>query len=300
MDTQLVRDFNAKASSFVYSFWQWRNSSWGAVYDVSRTVQACLANQIRAFEFIAVESDSAIEQHFGGLILSSVVQRDDVLLIARVGRYRASNGFSAWDASSQYIKRVVDQLLGCLCTDRLDVLLLEGNDFLTPVEETALALRQLIDSGKVRALGFSHMNIDRQRQLSSLLERDVLCSQLKLNLLDPTPLLDGRYDYVKQYFMRPMITAPLGGGLLASNESARAVSIREELNRLALLYQASWTQIALAWLLQLDALLVLGTLSEEVFQDAVLAQRIKLSHDDWYRLLGIAKLNLPPSLPLEP
>lgn len=300
MNLTSIHNLNEKASAFIYSFWQWRNSSWGAVYDVSKTVQACLSNQIHAFEFVAVESDSAIEQHVGGLILSSVLRREDVLLVARVGRYRASNGFSAWDASPQYLKRVVEQLLSSLCTDHLDILLLEGSDFLTPVEESAFALNQLVDEGKVRALGLSHMPVNRQEQFVRMLGDRVICSQLKMNLLDPTPLFDGRFDYAKQYFIRPMVTSPLAAGFLSSSHSSHAILLREELRRLAILYQASWEQIALAWLLQLDTLLVLGTLSERLFHEAILARRIRLSHDDWYRLLGMAQIELSFPNPLEP
>lgn len=82
--------------------------------------------------------------------------RDDMVVATKIGRHADYLGL----ARSTVIA-AVDASLERLGTDWIDVLYLHADDPSTPMEDTLGAVRDLIEAGKVRAVGASALPVDR-------------------------------------------------------------------------------------------------------------------------------------------
>ena len=78
------------------------------------------------------------------------VARDKVVIASKVY-------FNLGRLSSEAIYREIDGTLKRLGTDYLDLYIIHRFDYETPIEETMEALNDLIQTGKVRAIGVSAM-----------------------------------------------------------------------------------------------------------------------------------------------
>jgi aryl-alcohol dehydrogenase-like predicted oxidoreductase len=81
-------------------------------------------------------------------------RRDRVLLATKFGN-DMGDGESA-RGSRAYVRRAVEASLRRLQTDRIDLYQYHRPDGVTPIEETLGALQELVDEGKVRAIGSSN------------------------------------------------------------------------------------------------------------------------------------------------
>lgn len=84
--------------------------------------------------------------------------RDQIILITKVG---SDMGQGKRDLSKSHIREQVTGSLKRLKTDYIDLYLTHHDDPDTPVSETLEAYNQLIQAGKVRAIGASNLSIER-------------------------------------------------------------------------------------------------------------------------------------------
>lgn len=97
------------------------------------------------------DSEEIIGAHLGS-------RRDDIILATKFGsNLRGANG-KDWDArgSRRYIRKAVERSLRRLQTDWIDLYQMHMPDPSTPIEETLMALDELISEGKVRYIGNSN------------------------------------------------------------------------------------------------------------------------------------------------
>ena len=73
--------------------------------------------------------------------------------------------FNEGRLSSKAIHREIDGTLKRLGTDYLDLYIIHRFDYQTPIEETMEALNDLIQAGKVRALGASAMHASQFQRI---------------------------------------------------------------------------------------------------------------------------------------
>ena len=85
-------------------------------------------------------------------------KRDRVVLATKVGM---ELGPDKKGLSGPYIKRAVEDSLGRLQTDHIDLYQSHKDDETTPLEETLGAFGELIQQGKVRAIGASNYSAER-------------------------------------------------------------------------------------------------------------------------------------------
>ena len=85
-------------------------------------------------------------------------KRDRIVLATKVGK---PMGEGESGLSKAYIKRAVEASLRRLQTDAIDLCQSHEDDRATPLEETLGAFAELIDEGKVRAIGASNYAADR-------------------------------------------------------------------------------------------------------------------------------------------
>lgn len=142
--------------------------------------------------------------------------RDHVLIATKVGNPMGTDPDDR-GLHRTAIRRAIEASLTRLRTDRVDLYYLHQPDWDTPIEETLGALSELVDEGKVRAIGVSNYAAWQIAEMRCLAERDGLpavhISQPQYNLLSRR--IEEEYAACSQrYALTDIVYNPLAGGLL--------------------------------------------------------------------------------------
>jgi predicted oxidoreductase len=84
--------------------------------------------------------------------------------------------------------------------------------------------------------------------------------------------------------MRPLASAPAANGRIVNGKDEQALRVRKKLESFVSKYKADIESIAVAWLIKLGALPLIGTKEEQRIKNIANAFNIKLDHQDWYEL----------------
>ncbi len=141
----------------------------------------------------------------------------------------------------------------------------------------------------MKNIGVSNFSVYQHQLLVSYLNIPVVSNHIDLNLLNTAALDNGAIDYIKQKYMRPLATSPLAGGRIENGTDELALKVRKKLLEVAARYDANIESIAVAWLVKLGALPLIGTLEEKRIRNIVNSFQINLSHEDWYELYQATK-----------
>ena len=183
-------------------------NNFGGRLDLDRTravVDAALDAGVNFLDTANVYGDRGGSERFLGELLEG--RRERVVLATKFGN-DMGDGETA-RGSREYLRSAVDASLGRLRTDRIDLLYYHRPDGVTPISETIGAMAELVDEGKVVALGVSNFDVAQldeavetgeiaalQNQYSLLereAERDVLprCRELGVGFVPYFPLASG-------------------------------------------------------------------------------------------------------------
>ncbi len=173
-----------------------------------------------------------------------------------------------------------------LNTDYIDLLLLHRPDPLLDADEVAEVLQQLVQAGKIRAVGVSNYVPAQFSLLQSRLSIPLVTNQIQLSLAHTEPLTNGTLDDTQERRISPMIWSPLGGGKMFDPQSQLAIL----LSKLGLKYGVSDSAMAIAWLLRLPSrpVPILGTMNIDRLHALAQADTVSLELQDWYKLLEVA------------
>lgn len=97
-----------------------------------------------------------------------VGRRDEVIIATKFGFDIESGDMTKLNSKPGNIKKMVENSLKRLKTDRIDLLYQHRVDLSTPIEETAGAVKELIQEGKVKYFGLSEANADTIRRAHSV------------------------------------------------------------------------------------------------------------------------------------
>jgi aryl-alcohol dehydrogenase-like predicted oxidoreductase len=195
--------------------------------------------------------------------------RDKVLIATKVG---IEMGPGSKGLSKPYILRAVEDSLRRLQTDYIDLYQSHQDDKETPLEETLSAFAQLIEQGKVRAIGASNYTADRLAEALKVSEQNGIP---RYESLQPLYNLYDRADY--EQHLEPLCVEKgmgvinyysIASGFLSGKyrseadlgKSVRGEGIKKYLNERGLRildaldhvagrYDSNPTQVALAWLI---------------------------------------------------
>jgi predicted oxidoreductase len=181
----------------------------------------------------------------------------------------------------------VEDSLRALHTDYIDLLLIHRPDPLMDADETAAALTGLRANGKVLSFGVSNFTPGQFDLLASRLDFPLVTNQVEISILHMQPLHDGTVDQCQRLRVAPMAWSPLGGGRLFASGDEQATRVRQSLAQVGEeLGGATVDQVALAWLLTHPARIVpiLGTGKLDRIQQAIQAESLRLSREQWFTI----------------
>jgi predicted oxidoreductase len=289
MEKIFLSDSGPKVSPAVYGFWRWDDANASDVHTMEKIVNLCLELGINTFDHADIYGGYQCEELFGNILKQRSFKREDVVLFTKCGiriphPSRPDVKIKYNDTSAAHIMKSVDNSLQKLGTDYIDIFLLHHFDPLANLEETALTLERLRTSGKIRNIGVANFSVFQHQLLASYLKVPIVTNHIELNLLNTTALDNGQVDYIKQRYMRPLAAAPLAGGRIENGTDETAVRIHYKLGMIAKKYNANIESVAVAWLVKLGALPLIGTLNEQRIRNIVNAFNFDLEKQDWYEL----------------
>jgi predicted oxidoreductase len=289
MEKVFISETGPEVSAAIYGFWRWNTSTLATQKRVEEIVNYNLELGVNTFDHSTGLLNGKIEELFGSALKANSIKRDEVVISTKAGIRQISKKEVYYDLSPEHLIESVDASLKRLKTDYIDIFLLEHADPLYNVEETASALTKLILNGKIKHIGVSGFNVFQHRLLASLLPNPIVTNHLELNLLQSGAIHDGRLDFIKDQYSKPMAWSPLAGGKILSGKDKKAVKVRKVLNEIAKSYNANIEQIAVAWLYKFGALPIIGSPDKKRIKNAASAYTIKLSNQEWYKLYNAAK-----------
>ncbi|MGW7521293.1 L-glyceraldehyde 3-phosphate reductase [Streptomyces sp. NPDC054796] len=225
--------------------------------------------------------------------------RDEIVVSTKAGHLMWPGPYGEW-GSRKSLLASLDQSLGRMGLDHVDIFYSHRPDPDTPLEETMGALDTAVRQGKALYAGVSNYSPQQTREAARILGElgtPLLIHQPRYSLLDRTPEDSGLLDELEALGTGSIVFSPLAQGLLSDRylegvpEGSRAASaspflqadgITEErltvlhaLNELARERGQSLARMALAWVLRggrVTSALV-GASSPEQLEDNVAAVR---------------------------
>jgi len=293
MEKTYLSDAGPKVSPAIYGFYRWGANEINAD-KMEKIVDLCLELGINTFDHADIYGGYQCEEVFGEIIKNKRVKREDIVLFTKCGLVvphpsRPDVRVKYYDTSKDHITESIENSLRKLRTDYIDIFLLNQLDPLSNLEETAMTLQKLRDSGKVKNIGVVNFSVFQHQLLSSYLRIPIVTNHIELNLLNTSAFDNGQIDYIKQKYMRPLATAPLAEGQIANSIEKRPLLIRRKLEELSPKYNANIESIAVAWIVKLGALPLIGTTNEQRIRNIAAAFTIDLDKQDWYELYDASR-----------
>ncbi|WP_371483089.1 aldo/keto reductase family oxidoreductase [Kitasatospora sp. NBC_00315] len=153
-------------------------------------VEAALAAGITAFDHADIYRYGKSEAVFGEVLARTPGLRERIVLQTKCGIRLPEEGLPGrYDLRGPSILRRVEESLGRLRTDVIDVLLLHRPDPLADPQDIAAALAELHGQGLVRNFGVSNMSAAQIARLQAHLDVPLVVNQLEMSL--------GRRDWVE-------------------------------------------------------------------------------------------------------
>ena len=293
MEKIYLSDSGPKVSPAVYGFYRWKGN-YVNEDKIEQIINLCLELDINTFDHGDTYGDYTCEEIFGNVLKRSGIKRESIVLFTKCGiniphparpEYRVKH----YDTSREHITNSVENSLRNLRTDYIDVFLLNQLDPLSNLEETALTLEKLKDSGKIKNVGVVNFSVFQHQLLSSYLRIPIVTNHIELNLMNTSAFDNGQVDYIKQKYMRPLATSPLAEGKIANSNEKIPLRIRGKLEEFAGKYNSHFESVAIAWLVKLGALPLIGTTDELRIRNIAEAFKINLDRQDWYELYAVSR-----------
>lgn len=298
-----------EVSRIAYGTWQ-LGGDWGA-YDRDAAVAAIRTAWdcgITLFDTAQGYGNGEAERVLGTALRSRLdTERDRVVIATKGGIDPGAERSRRGDAD--FIRAGVDQSLRSLGVDHIDLYQVHWPDPDTPFAETAGALRQLVEAGKIRHVGVSNFSVVQMHEFART---------LVVETLQPPYHLFRRgieYDvlsYTMENDIGVLVYSPLGSGLLTGTMDAstsfapddwrsgasaftgdsfeRNLAVVEELKKLAADKGVQVSQLAIAWTLARPGVhvAIVGARTAPNIEASAAAADVELTEDDLARIDEIA------------
>ena len=232
-------------------------------------------------------------------------KREEVIISTKCG-FRSGDALISSGLSYRYILKAVEGSLKRLDTDYIDLFLVHIPDPITPLEETARALDDIVKKGWVRYVGYSNYPAWKAQKMLAIQQRDGrakwIGAQMYYSLLGRDLEIEV-VPFLEDNGLGLMVWSPLASGFLSGKytsetpvppDSRRAVfdfppidieqgyAVVAMLKELGEKYEASVAQMALAWLLAKPFVssVIIGASKTRQLEENLGAARVTLSPED--------------------
>ena len=213
------------------------------------------------------------EVTFGRILKQDLMPfRDELIISSKAGYLMWPGPYGEWGSRKNLIASC-DQSLKRMGLEYVDIFYHHRPDPDTPVEESMLALDQLVRSGKALYVGISNYGPEAAKEAIAILRElktPFVLHQIRYNMFDRTHERQGSFKLLEEQGVGGIVFSPLAQGLLTDrylagipadsrasrNGFLKADSITEEvlakirnLNGVAKSRGQSLAEMAIAWLL---------------------------------------------------
>ncbi|MEL4503510.1 aldo/keto reductase [Luteococcus sp. H138] len=226
-------------------------------------------------------------------------RRDEVVLASK-GVMQLVDGTKVIDGRPEAIKRMCDESLRRLGVDVIDLYYLHRWDKQVPIAESVGAVAELVEQGKVRAIGLSEVSVQRLGEAQQV--HPIAAVQNEYSLWTRNAEI-AMIDACERDRIALVAFSPLGRGMLAgavrdpqqlpagdirrpmprfqSENFGHNLALVDQLAELAREAGSTPAQLSLAWLLKRSASVVPipGTTSSEHLREDVAAAQVRLDED---------------------
>ena len=277
--------------------------------EAQRHIETALAAGINMFDHADIYGGGECEELFAKAVNLKGTMREKLVIQSKCS---IKNGY--YDFSKEYILEAVDGILKRLHTEYLDILLLHRPDALMEPEETAEAINQLKEAGKVRYFGVSNQNPMQIELLQKYIKEKLLFNQLQFSLVH-TPLIDSSMSVnmnIDQSIDRTLVTleycrlkditiqawSPFQKGFFEGaflGDLKHYAELNQMIDLLAQKYEVTPSAIAVAWLTRhpADIQVILGTTKDSRMLEGCCGSWIPLTREEWYGLYKAAGNMIP-------
>ncbi len=270
--------------------------------DAAKMIETAVDLGINFFDHATCYGDGEAEARFGDALKLTGIKREDLIIQSKCG-LRFDKQIFDWRKSN--IIESVDGILKRLKMEYLDVLLLHRPDLLYDPEQIAEAFDELEAAGKVRHFGVSNTMPMQIELLKKYVKQPLKINQLQLSL-EQSQLIDqdlymnnkttdmsvmrdgGALDYCRLNDITIQAWSPLQHGMFKGMfiDNPEFPEMNKVLGELAEQYGVTKAAIAIAWILRHPAKMqvIAGTMNPVHLAEMADADRIELTHEEWYRL----------------
>lgn len=146
------------------------------------------------------------------LIAKQLGSKRDAIVIASKGGIHWKDRVQQKDARPETLRRECDESLRRLKTDRIDLYYLHAPDPQTPLTESAGALKELLEDGKIRSVGVSNFSREQLAQFHAVCP--ISAYQPHYNMLQ-REIESSQLPWCVEHNVSVMVYWPLLKGLLA-------------------------------------------------------------------------------------
>jgi aryl-alcohol dehydrogenase-like predicted oxidoreductase len=222
-----------------------------------------------------IDTADAYGPHTNEVLIEEALHADyGKLVIATKGGFeRPGPGQWVTNGRPEHIRQAIDGSLKRLKREQIDLWQLHRIDPKVPVEETLAPVVAAVKAGKIKHVGLSEVDIEGIERAEKVLP--IVSVQNLYNLGDRQ--WEKVLDYTAQRNMAFIPWFPLASG---------PDKMQKQIGAMAVKYQATVAQIALAWLLRRspNILLIPGTSSLPHLRENLEAGRVNLSDEDFASL----------------
>lgn len=309
-----------QVTPIAYGTWQF-GGEWGAVDEAAaiEAIRRALRRGINFFDTAQAYGFGVSERILGRALAPELRERREELVIATKGGLRIDEERGlVRDSSPQWLQRGAEESLWNLGIDHIDLFQVHWPDPDVPFAETAGALRELLDEGKVRHVGVSNFNDEQMEELSRLLQVETVQPPYHLfrREIEQEVLPYAQANDLGVLVYGPLAHGLLGGGMHAgtsfpaddwrstssvfqADEFRRNLVVVERLTKLARDRGTTIGQLAIAWTLANPAVevAIVGARRLDHLEESVGALGVELDAADLDRIDAIVEEAAPVSGP---
>ena len=292
-----------KVSPVAFGTWQ-LGGEWGAFDedDGIAAIRQARGLGINLFDTAQGYGFGASERLLGRALRDDLDNRREEVVIATKGGLRMTDDGLVRDSSPAWLRSGVEDSLRALETDHIDIYQVHWPDSKVPFSETAAALQELVDEGRIRHVGVSNFDAAQMAEFAQTRPVETVQPPYDLFRRDIEPEL---LPYAQEHDIGVLVYGPLAHGLLSGamhtdtsfaeadwrsaspvftgTAFSRNLEVVEQLKRFAAeQLGCSVAQLAVAWTLANPAVnvAIVGARHPKHIEESLAAAELSLSQTD--------------------